>query len=87
LTQGAVIAGRSMANQATVEAYCGKLYGELAKQAILQAGETAQKYFSTNLVVTLNLSTGTVTVTGQLPIVTQLRIINVTFQVSFTTEA
>jgi len=87
LTQGAVIAGRSMANQATVEAYCGKLYGELAKQAILQAGETAQKYFSKNLVVTLNLSTGTVTVTGQLPIVTQLRIINVTFQVSFTTEA
>lgn len=86
LTQGAVIPGRSMANAATIEAYCGKLYGELANQAILQAGNDAQKYFTDNLTVTLDLSTGLVTVTGKLPIVTQLRTINVTFQVSFTVE-
>jgi len=86
LTQGAVIPGRSMANDVTIEAYCMRLFKDLGKMALLQSGAAAEKYFSDNLSVTLNLATGTVTITGQFPIVTQLRVINATFQMSFSVE-
>lgn len=86
LTTGGLIAGRAMANGALIEAYCTRLYGELAKLALVQEGETALAYYKENLVVTLDLETGTARVAMKMPIVTQLRQIIGTIQISFTTE-
>jgi len=86
LTTGGLIPGRAMANGALIEAFCSRLYQELANQALVQEGETALRYYKENLVVTLDLETGTATVTMKMPIVTQLRQIIGTIQISFTTE-
>lgn len=86
LTEGAVIPGRAMANPAIIEAYITSLYQELADNALVQYGEDALNYFKENLLVTVDLSTGTVTVQMKTPIVTQLRVILATMQISFSVE-
>jgi len=88
LTEGDLIPNRSMANQEVIEAYLDSLYSILSGEdyVLTQAGATAQKYFKDNRIVSLNLTTGTVTITMQMPIVTQLRTIVSTMQISFSTE-
>lgn len=86
LTDGSLIAGRAMANGALIEAFCTQLYGALSGMALVQAGEQALRYYKENLLVTLDLATGTATVSMKMPIVTQLRQIIGTIQISFTTE-
>lgn len=88
LTEGDVIRGRDMANAQVIEAYLTDLYADLAgpDYVLLQAGETALQYFNDNISVTLDLSLGKATVQMIVPIVTQLRVINVAMQLSFTTE-
>lgn len=88
LTEGALIAGRDIANGELIEAFCTQLYTDLSEDGFVltQAGEDALQFFITNLVVTLDLSTGTVTITMITPIVTQLRTINATIQIAFSTE-
>ena len=86
LTEGSLIAGRAMANGALIEAYCTELYQRLANLALVQEGEAALRYYKQNLVVTLDLATGTATITQKMPIVTQLRRIIGTIEISFTTE-
>ncbi len=88
LTQGDLIPNRNMANQAVIESYLDSLYNTLSGEdyVLVQAGATAKKYFKDNRTVTLNLSTGTVTITMKTPIVTQLRTIVATMQISFSTE-
>lgn len=88
LTNGDLIPNRNMANQAVIEAYLDNLYGTLSGEdyVLTQAGPTYLKYFKDNRTVTLNLSTGTVTITMKMPIVTQLRTIVATMQISFSTE-
>ena len=85
LTQGDLVAGRSMANDNSIKGNCLRIYKILssADYTLLQSGRDAQKYFLNNLSVTTNLATGSVTISGQLPIVTQLRSITITFQLSF----
>ena len=84
LTSGDLVAGFSMANQASITAEMLGLYRSLANLVLLQAGKAAEQKFLNNLVVTLNMATGTVTESGILTIVTQLRTINQTFQLAFT---
>jgi phage tail sheath gpL-like len=88
LTEGDVIKGRDMANDLTIMAYCEKLYQDLsgADYVLLQAGETALKFFKANLVVTLDLATGRATIQMTVPIVTQLREILATMKIAFSTE-
>ena len=88
LTEGAIHPGRDETNQAVVEAFCTSLYQQLAGPdfVLVQDGETALQFFKENLTVTLNLSTGTVTIGMVTPIVTQARKFLVTIRIEFTTE-
>lgn len=88
LTEGALIRGRDMANQELIESFCTQLYSELSGDefVLTQAGEEALKFFNSKIVVTLDLSTGTVTINMEVPIVTQLRTILATVQIAFSTN-
>lgn len=83
LTEGDLIPGRSMANAQSIKAELLRIYRILSGQALTQAGDTAEKYFSDNTTVTISLATGTATIAGPLPIVTQLRQIDYSLQFSF----
>ena len=90
LTDGDLIPGVRSANAEAIEAFQSSLYSELSTLSpngviygLTQAGTAAQEFFDQNLTVTLALSTGTVTITAKVPIVTQLRVINGTLQVVF----
>jgi hypothetical protein len=84
LTEGDLIAGRSMANAESIKAELIKIYKTLSTLALTQAGSTAEKYFSDNTSVTVSLADRSATITGPLPIVTQLGTINYSLQLSFT---
>jgi phage tail sheath gpL-like len=83
LTDGDLIAGRDMANEASIRAFCNTLYNELAENALVQSGSAAVKDFNQNLVITVALSTGTVTVNMAPLLVTQLRVVLGTIQINF----
>lgn len=87
LTEGALIRGRDIANGELIEAYCTQLFTELSGEGyvLTQAGEDALKYYIDNLSVTLDMANGKVTITMLVPIVTQLRTIVATMQMSFST--
>lgn len=77
-----------MANQAAIEAATIGFYNTLSGQefVLTQAGETARRLFITNLIVILDLATGTVTIDMAVPLVTQLRNIAATMRIVFSTE-
>lgn len=83
LTDGDLIAGRDMANEASIRSFCNTLYDALAEEALVQAGSVAKKDFNQNLVISADLSTGTVTVNMAPLLVTQLRVVLGTIQVNF----
>lgn len=83
LTDGDLIAGRDMANESSIRAFCNTLYDALAVEALVQAGTAAKKDFNQNLVISVELSTGTVTVQMAPLLVGQLRVVLGTIQISF----
>ena len=85
LTEGAVSRGRDMANAVVIGAYLDKLYNDLAGPSfvLVQDGEVAIKFFKDNRTITLDLALGKATITMQVPIVTQLRSIVMTMQITF----
>lgn len=85
LTTGAVSRGRDMANADTIRAFAEKLYQDLggADFVLVESGEDAIKFFKENLTVTLDLSVGKATLTMLVPIVTQLRTIIATINITF----
>ncbi len=88
LTEGDLQPGRNMANQASIEAFLDSLYIILSgdEWVLVQAGESALKFFKENRSVSLDLLTGTVTVNMQVPIVVGLRVFVITMQIAFSTE-
>ena len=50
LTDGDLVAGRDMANEASIRTFCNKLYDNLADEVLLQKGTPAKKDY--NLKVT-----------------------------------
>lgn len=88
LTQGSVSRGRSQANEATIRAYVEKLYQDLAGAdfVLVQDGDDAIAFYKANLVITLDLASGTVTISDLTPIVTQLREIIMTMSIVFSIE-
>ncbi len=88
LTAGDVIKGRDMASDIVIAAFCEQLYGELsgADFVLLQAGETALEFYKNNLTVVIDLANGLATITMIVPLVTQLREIQATMQITFSTE-
>ena len=89
LTEGAVSRGRDMANSTVIRAFTERLYQDLAGAdfVLVQDGEDAFVFFKDNLVITLDLSLGKVTITMLTPIVTQLRVIVATIKIAFSTTA
>lgn len=83
LTTGDLIAGRDMANEASIRAFCKSLYQDLAELAIVEAGATAEKDFTQNLIVSVSVSTGTVTINMAPLQVGQIRTILGTIAVKF----
>ena len=88
LTNGDLIPNRNIANQAAIQSFLDKLYNDLSGESfvLVQAGNDAKKYFKSNRSVSLDLTSGTVTINMLIPIVTQLRQIIATMQISFSTE-
>lgn len=87
LTEGPVSRGRDQANEIVIRAFNEKLYQDLAGPnfVLVQDGEPAIVFFKDNLVIVLDLATGKVTITMQVPIVTQLRTIIITIKIAFST--
>lgn len=85
LTEGDLIANRSMANEQSIRAFIVGLYQVLTGSdfVLLQAGPEAIRFFKQNLSVSLDLLTGKVTVVMKVPLVTQLRTIIATMQLAF----
>lgn len=86
LTEGGIIPGYDMTNKAVIEAFVTSVYQELANIVLVQEGEAALQFFKDNLVVELDIATGTVFIEMVTPIVTQLRVILGTIRIEFTTE-
>lgn len=84
LTTGDLIPGRSMANAESIKAELLRIYRVLSNLALTQAGREAESYFARNTIVTVSLADRKATITGPLPIVTQLGTINYALQLSFT---
>ncbi len=83
LTDGDLIARRDMANAGSIRAFTNKLYDELADDTLVQAGSDAKKDFNDQLVITINILTGTATVNAAPLLVTQLRAVLGTIQINF----
>lgn len=83
LTDGDLEAGKDMANEGSIRAFCGKLYDDLKDEALTQSGRIAKKDFMDNLIVVVSVSAGTATITSAPLMVTQLRDIPGTIQVKF----
>lgn len=83
LTEGELLAGRDMANQASIISFCKRLYQDLAELAIVEAGATAEKDFVQNLLVEVSVSAGSVTINMAPLQVGQIRTILGTVAVNF----
>lgn len=83
LTDGDLVAGRDMANAASIRAFANKLYDNLADDAILQKGTAAKKDFNQNLVIVVNVRAGTTSFNMAPLLVSQLRAIVGTIQINF----
>jgi phage tail sheath gpL-like len=84
LTEGSLVAGRSMTNAEGIKAELLRIYKVLAGLALTQAGSDAESFFNQNTTVTVSLADRKATINGPLPIVTQLGQINYSLQFSFT---
>lgn len=83
LTDGDLIAGRDMANESSIRSFCNRLYDLLADDALVQSGSLAKKDFNDNLVISIDISTGKVTINMAPLLVTQLRVVLGTIQINF----
>tara|TARA_R110000744_G_scaffold196160_4_gene315386 strand:+ start:1997 stop:3604 length:1608 start_codon:yes stop_codon:yes gene_type:complete len=88
LTQGAMQQGRDMINQIGFEAYTDRLYSDQTRSELLllQDGQEAINYFKANRIVSLDMLTGTINVNMKVPIISQVRNIIGTVEISFSTE-
>lgn len=83
LTEGDLIQGRDMANEASIRAFSLEVYRALALIGLVQLGREAEADFLDNLSISLDISTGTATINMAPLLVTQLRSIIGTIQVNF----
>lgn len=83
LTSGELVAGRDMANQASIITFSKRLYENLADEAVVEKGAAASKDFATNLLVTVSVSLGKVTINMAPLQVGQLRTFIGTIAVNF----
>jgi phage tail sheath gpL-like len=87
LTEGDLISGRTMANEAKITASLVGYYNTLSgvDYVLAEAGETALQFFKDNLTVTIDKSQGKVTITEKIVIVTQVDQFIVPIKITFST--
>lgn len=83
LTDGGLLARRSMENAASIKAVVKRFLAILADEALVRKGRVADTLINDNLVVALDLANRKATVDCVLPIVTQLETINMPLQLTF----
>lgn len=91
LTGGKAVAGRSIADEDIIAAYCSALNRDLAEVGVTEIGTTtvngvqidAEQFFSDNLKIAIDTEAGSVTINAVLLIVGQLRTILGTLTLSF----
>ncbi len=83
LTDGDLVANRSIENEASIKAILLQIYGTLAELVLVQAGNDATSYFRDNTTVEVTLSQRLVTINGPLPIVTQIGQIDYNLALTF----
>lgn len=89
LTEGDLLKGRDMANAESIRSYSKRLYQDLAGNdfVLLEAGEDALNFFDANLIIAIDKATGKATIQQTDLIVTQLREIQVTTKIAFSTSS
>lgn len=87
LTLGGLIPGYSMANEGVIRAEVMKLYGELSDLVLVPSGEDARKSFLNKLVIEIVEIEGKVNITMLDPLITQLREIDATMQLTFSVNS
>jgi phage tail sheath gpL-like len=85
LTEGSIQPNRSMVNANIVGAVLDGFYAALSNDdyVLTDSGEDALKFFKQHRAVSLDMDTGTVTVTMIVPIVVQVRTLLVSMQIGF----
>lgn len=83
LTDGDLVSGRDMANEASIRAFCNELYDNLADDVLTQKGAAAKKDYNDNLVISLNVRSGTATINQAPLLVSQMRATIGTIQINF----
>ena len=85
LTDGDVVPNVNMVNGGMIGAFIDGLYNDLSGEeyVLTQGGTDAMKYFKENRNVVIDIAQGLATVTMIVPIVTQLRKIYISTQISF----
>lgn len=83
LTQGDLVADRSIENASSIKEQLMQIYRVLADLVLVQKGSTAEAFFSDNTTVTVSLVDRTVTIVGILPIVTQIGEMNYNLALNF----
>lgn len=83
LTDGDLLPGRDMANEASIRAFFNELYDELADVALVQKSNDAKTDFNNNLLITVTVSEGKVEVNSAPLLVSQMRVILGTIQINF----
>lgn len=86
LTDGDLLVGRDMANEASIRAFCAELYDELADEALVQKGVAAKKDYLDNLDIVVTVSEGKVEVYQSPLLVSQIRLVIGTIQINFGTD-
>jgi len=89
LTEGDLLKGRDMANEALIRSYAKRLYQTLSgvDYVLLESGEDALTFFDENLIISIDKALGKVTIQKTVPIVTQLREIAATMKIAFSTNS
>jgi len=83
LTDGDLLPGRDMANEASIRAFCNELYDELADDALTQKGQAAKKDYNDNLTIIVTVADGKVEVYQAPLLVSQIRVVIGTIQINF----
>lgn len=88
LTSGDPIANANMVTVLSITGFQTALFTDLALLpfALTPKGDVAVKFFEDNLSVTADFESGTITIIAEVPIVSQVRIINGTLRIAFTVQ-
>jgi phage tail sheath gpL-like len=85
ITSGSAVAGYNIANENTIKTSFVEYYNQLAGQdyVLTQGGSDASKYFSDNLDLDLDIESGEVVASADIPLVGQLRKLDAVFYAVF----